>query len=85
MPLYMYQAAYTAESLAAQLKNPQNRADTVGRAACEAIGGSSLVVGIALATTISSSSPMYRTMRAWLLSRWQLRLAAPSSPPKPPC
>jgi uncharacterized protein with GYD domain len=39
MPLYMYQAAYTAESLAVQLKNPQNRADTVGRAACEAIGG----------------------------------------------
>jgi uncharacterized protein with GYD domain len=39
MPLYMYQAAYTAESLAAQLKNPQNRADAVGRAACKAVGG----------------------------------------------
>jgi uncharacterized protein with GYD domain len=39
MPLYMYQAAYTADSLAAQLKNPQNRADAVGRAACEAVGG----------------------------------------------
>jgi hypothetical protein len=39
MPLYMYEAAYTAESLAAQLKNPQNRADAVGRAACEALGG----------------------------------------------
>jgi uncharacterized protein with GYD domain len=39
MPLYMYRAAYTAESLAAQLKNPQNRPDTVGRAACEAVGG----------------------------------------------
>ena len=39
MPLYMYEAAYTAESLAAQLKNPQNRADMVGRAACEAVGG----------------------------------------------
>ena len=39
MPLYMYQAAYTAESLAAQLKNPQNRADAVGRAAFEAVGG----------------------------------------------
>jgi uncharacterized protein with GYD domain len=35
----MYEAAYTAESLAAQLKNPQNRADAVGRAACEAVGG----------------------------------------------
>ena len=39
MPLYMYQAAYTPESWAAQLKNPQNRADTVGRALCEAAGG----------------------------------------------
>ncbi len=39
MALYMYQASYTAESLAAQLKNPQNRADSVGRAACEAVGG----------------------------------------------
>jgi uncharacterized protein with GYD domain len=39
MPLYMYQAAYTPESWAAQLKNPQNRADAVGRAACEAVGG----------------------------------------------
>jgi uncharacterized protein with GYD domain len=35
----MYQAAYTPESLAAQLKNPQNRAEIVGRAACEAVGG----------------------------------------------
>jgi uncharacterized protein with GYD domain len=39
MALYMYQVAYTAESLAAQLKNPANRAEMVGRAACEAVGG----------------------------------------------
>lgn len=39
MALYMYQAAYTPESWAAQLKNPQNRAETVGRAVCEAGGG----------------------------------------------
>jgi uncharacterized protein with GYD domain len=39
MALYMYQAAYTPESWAAQLKNPQNRAETVGRAVCEAAGG----------------------------------------------
>ena len=39
MPLYMYQAAYTAESIAAQLKHPQNRVDAVGHAACEAVGG----------------------------------------------
>ena len=39
MPLYMYQAAYTTESWAAQIKNPQNRVETVGRQACEAAGG----------------------------------------------
>ena len=38
MPLYMYQAAYTPESWAAQLKSPQNRAETVGRTLCEAAG-----------------------------------------------
>ncbi|MDR3531314.1 MAG: GYD domain-containing protein [Rhodopila sp.] len=39
MPLYMYEGAYTAESLAVQLKNPHNRAEAVGRALCEAAGG----------------------------------------------
>ena len=39
MPLYMYQAAYTPESWAAQAKNPQNRVETVGRQVCEAVGG----------------------------------------------
>jgi hypothetical protein len=39
MPLYVYQAAYTAESLAAQLKKPENRVEAVGRATCEAVGG----------------------------------------------
>ena len=39
MPLYMYQAAYTAESWAAQVKNPQNRVESVGRQATEAVGG----------------------------------------------
>ena len=35
----MYQAAYTAESRAAQLKNPQKRVQAVGHSACEAVGG----------------------------------------------
>jgi uncharacterized protein with GYD domain len=39
MALYMYQAAYTPESWAAQIKNPQNRVEAVGRQACEAAGG----------------------------------------------
>ena len=40
MPLYMYQAAYTSESWAAQMKNPQNRVESVGRTVCESVGGS---------------------------------------------
>jgi len=39
MPLFMYQAAYSSDSWAAQLKNPQNRVETVGRQMCEAVGG----------------------------------------------
>jgi uncharacterized protein with GYD domain len=39
MALYMYQFAYTPESWAAQIKNPQNRIEQVGRAATEAAGG----------------------------------------------
>lgn len=39
MPLYMYQAAYTPESWAAQVKKPANRVETVARAVCKAAGG----------------------------------------------
>jgi uncharacterized protein with GYD domain len=39
MPLYMYQGAYTSQSWTAQLKNPQNRVENVGRQMCEAVGG----------------------------------------------
>lgn len=39
MPLYMYQLAYTPASLAAQVKSPANRIDTVARPAAEAAGG----------------------------------------------
>jgi uncharacterized protein with GYD domain len=39
MPLYMSQIAYTPEAWAAQIKNPQNRVETVARPLCEAAGG----------------------------------------------
>jgi hypothetical protein len=32
MPQYLYQVAYTTESLAAQIKNPQDRLEKVGLA-----------------------------------------------------
>ncbi|MSO81578.1 MAG: GYD domain-containing protein [Alphaproteobacteria bacterium] len=39
MPLYLYQAAYAADSWAALIKNPQNRIQAVGQQACDAVGG----------------------------------------------
>src|SRR6202051_1115959 len=35
----MYHAAYTADSLAAPPKKPENRVEAVGRSICEAVGG----------------------------------------------
>jgi uncharacterized protein with GYD domain len=44
MPLYMYQAAYTAESMAAQIKQPQDRIEAV-RPAVESAGARILAAG----------------------------------------
>jgi uncharacterized protein with GYD domain len=44
MPLYIYQAAYTPESIAAQIKEPQDRLEAV-RPALEALGGKIVVGG----------------------------------------
>jgi uncharacterized protein with GYD domain len=38
MPLYLYQVAYTSESLAAQIKNPQDRLEIVGKQIADAVG-----------------------------------------------
>jgi uncharacterized protein with GYD domain len=43
MPLYMYEVAYTSESLAAQIRDPKDRLEVVGPA-LEAAGGK-LVIG----------------------------------------
>ena len=42
MPHYLLQVAYTPEAWATMVKNPQNRVEAVGRAACEAVGGKCL-------------------------------------------
>ncbi len=39
MALYMHQFAYTPKSWSAQIKNPDNRIEKVGRSVCEAAGG----------------------------------------------
>jgi uncharacterized protein with GYD domain len=44
MALYMYQAAYTAESMAAQIKEPQDRIEAV-RPALETLGAKILAGG----------------------------------------
>jgi uncharacterized protein with GYD domain len=44
MPLYMYQASYTPESIAAQIKEPQDRIEAV-RPAFEAMGATIIVGG----------------------------------------
>jgi uncharacterized protein with GYD domain len=44
MALYMYQAAYTAESMAAQIKEPQDRIEAV-RPAVEGLGAKILAGG----------------------------------------
>ena len=38
MAQYLYQLAYTAESLAAQIKNPQDRLEVVGKQLSDAVG-----------------------------------------------
>lgn len=44
IPLYLYQGAYTAESLAAQIKEPKDRIEVV-KPVFEAIGGKILASG----------------------------------------
>lgn len=44
MPVYMYQAAYTAESMAAQISEPQDRIEAV-RPAFEALGATFVAAG----------------------------------------
>ena len=45
MPQYLYQVAYTPESLAAQIKNPQDRLELVGKQITEAVGARILAGG----------------------------------------
>src|SRR5437762_12473069 len=45
MATYMYELAYTAESLAAQIKNPQDRLEVAAKPVINAIGGKFLAGG----------------------------------------
>src|SRR5581483_2692723 len=45
MPQYLYQVAYTPESLAAQMKHPQDRLQIVGKQLADAVGAKILAGG----------------------------------------
>lgn len=45
MPLYIWQGAYTAESIATQIKQPQDRLEVAARPVVEAVGGKLLAGG----------------------------------------
>jgi uncharacterized protein with GYD domain len=45
MPQYLYQVAYTPESLAAQIKSPQDRLQIVGKQITDAVGAKILAGG----------------------------------------
>jgi uncharacterized protein with GYD domain len=48
MPLYLHQAAYTPESIAAQIKNPEDRLEVATRPAVEAAGGRLITGGFSM-------------------------------------
>jgi uncharacterized protein with GYD domain len=45
MPQYLYQIAYTSESLAAQIRTPQDRLEVVGKQISDAVGARILAGG----------------------------------------
>ena len=45
MPQYLYQVAYTPESLAAQIKSPKDRLELVGKEINDAVGATILAGG----------------------------------------
>ena len=47
MATYLYQITYTAESIAAQIGNPQDRMETAARPVVESVGGKLLGGGFA--------------------------------------
>jgi hypothetical protein len=83
MALYLYQTAYTAESVAAQIKEPQDRIKAVTPAL--QVQGAKIVVGVthSVGMTCWSSSRHLMTRRrpAW---RWLLPPTVPPGRPRRP-
>jgi hypothetical protein len=85
MALYLYQAAYTAESVAAQIKEPQDRIKAV-TPALEAMGAKYWWVVTPSATTTCWSSSRHPTTPRLPASRWLLPPTVPRGRPgRPGC
>ena len=83
MALYLAQMAYTSDSWAAQIKNPQNRVETVARAAAETLGGKLVGGWLCMGeydAVFIFICPMSKAARQW---PWPYRREARSSPGKP--
>src|SRR5260370_7936977 len=99
MALYMYQAAYTAESMAAQIKEPQDRIEAV-RPALEALGAKILAGGFPFggydvlvvyeapddtpAASVAMAIAAGRAVRSSKTPPILTRHESTHSPPKPP-
>lgn len=83
MALYLYQAAYTPESVAAQIKEPQDRIKAV-TPALEAMSAKFLVGGYPSATTTCWSSSGHPTTPPLPASRWPSPPAGPPGRPRRP-
>ena len=80
MPIYMYQAAYTAKFWTAQVKNPQNRVEAVGRQVCEAVGGKLVGGWLCFGEYDIVIIADVRATKACRRSRWASPRAVPSRP-----
>ena len=83
MPQYLYQVAYTPESLAAQIKNLQDRLEVVSKQVTEAVGARIVAGGYSYGeydvSAIVDAPTTSRWPRSPSLSLWEGR----SGPPRP--
>jgi uncharacterized protein with GYD domain len=81
--LYMYQVSYTAEAVAAQVKEPQDRIEAV-RPVIEAMGGKLVAAGYPLGEYERLSCSRHPMTQPRPALRWPLPLAAQAGRLRPP-
>ena len=83
MPQYLYQVAYTSESLAAQIKNPQDRLEVVSKQITDAVGARIVAGGYSYGSTTSRRLSRPPTTSRWLRSPLRSLQEGRSGPPRP--